>query len=101
MMVVTIIAVLKAVLLGSRRTRYLENYQPGFAATLAGVVSAPELPRQCWEYAAAVDEQRAVQGQLVKLYTESKSEAARIVQWLHRNLHPSRSLVAVGEQTVQ
>ena len=72
-----------------RRTAYLEDYQPGLASTLAAAIFAPELP-QCWEYAAAVDEQRAVQGQLIKLYTDSKVEAVRTVQRLHRNLgHPS------------
>ena len=81
-----------------RRTKYLEDYQPRLAATLAGVVFAPELP-QCWEYAAAVDGQRTVQGQLVRLYTNSKAEAVRTVQRLHRNLgHPStQSLVELLE----
>ena len=72
-----------------RRTTYMEDYQPSLAATIAGAILAPEAP-QCWEMAAVVDEQRAVQGQLVKLYTENKAEAARTVQRLHRNLgHPS------------
>ena len=37
-----------------------------------------------------MDEQRPLQGQLIKLYTDSKVDAVRTVQRLHRNLgHPS------------
>lgn len=72
-----------------RRTTYMAEYQPGLAASIAAAIFAPD-PPQCWEFAHAVDEQRQVQGQLVKLYTESKSEAIRTVQRLHRGLgHPS------------
>ena len=70
------------------RTKFMEDYQPGFAATLAAVLMVPEVP-QMWEYVGAVSEQRQATGELVKLYTEQQQEAVRVVQRLHRNLgHP-------------
>ena len=72
-----------------RRTTYMEDYQPGLAATIAAAIYAPE-PPQLWEHAMAVPEQREVTGSLVKLHTEVKADAIRTVQRLHRNLgHPS------------
>ena len=70
------------------RTKFMEDYQPGFAATLAAALAIYELP-QSWEYIGAVSEQRQATGELVKLYTEQQQEAVRVVQRLHRNLgHP-------------
>ena len=72
-----------------RRTKYLEEYQPGLAATLAMAISIPEIIHH-WESAMAVPEVKAVTGQLVKLQAEGHGEALRTVQKLHRNLgHPS------------
>ena len=71
-----------------RRTSYLEDYQPGLAATIAAAINAPD-PAQLWDYGLAVAEQKEVTGCLVKLQTALKTEAVRTVQRLHRNLgHP-------------
>ena len=71
-----------------RRTSYLEDYQPGLAATIAAALCAPD-PAQLWDYGLAVSEQKEVTGCLVKLQTSLKTEAIRTVQRLHRNLgHP-------------
>ena len=71
-----------------RRTSYLEDYQPGLAATIAAALCAPD-PAQLWDYGFAVSEQKEVTGCLVKLQTALKTEAVRTVQRLHRNLgHP-------------
>ena len=71
------------------RSKYLENFQPGLAATLAAALAVPE-PPQLWEHVNAVGEQRRMTGELVRLYTEHHQEAVRTVQRLHRNLgHPS------------
>ena len=77
-----------------RRTKYLEEYQPGLAATFAMAISVPEIIHH-WESAMAVPEVKAVTGHLVKLQAEGHGEALRTVQKLHRNLgHPSpQSLV--------
>ena len=81
-----------------RRTTYLENYQPALASVLAASLAVPEVP-QFWEHALVVDEQRAVFRNLVQLMADTKQEAARTVQRLHRNLgHPStESLVEILE----
>eukprot|EP00435_Cladocopium_sp_Y103_P060878 s209_g22.t1 len=72
-----------------RRTTYMENYQPGLAATLASAIFAPD-PPQMWEHAMAVPEQKEVTGKLIQLQTHLKTDAVRTVQRLHRNLgHPS------------
>ena len=71
-----------------RHTSYLEDYQPGLAATTAAAINAPD-PAQLWDYGLAVAEQKEVTGCLVKLQTALKTEAVRTVQRLHRNLgHP-------------
>ena len=77
-----------------RRTKYLEEYQPGLAMSLATAIAVPEVIHH-WESAMAVPEVKAVTGHLVKLQAEGHGEALRTVQKLHRNLgHPSpQSLV--------
>ena len=71
------------------RTRYMEDYQPGLAATLAAALSVDEPPLH-WEHAHAATEEKEVMGSLVRLKANTKQEAIRIVQRLHRNLgHPS------------
>ena len=79
--------------LGSR-TRYMENYQPGFAATLAAVLISPE-EAQPWETVMTTSEDKQATGELLRLYSTHPQEIVRIVQRLHRNLgHPSaQSLV--------
>ena len=81
-----------------RRTTYLENYQPALASVLAASFFSPELP-QYWEHALVVDEQRAASRNLIQLMTDTKQEAVRTVQRLHRNLgHPStEALVEILE----
>ena len=81
-----------------RRTRYLEDYQPAFAAVIASAMVVDEPPSP-WEFAGAVNEERLVSGSLVKLMTENRQEAVRTVQRLHRNLgHPgNRELVELIE----
>ena len=81
-----------------RRTTYLENYQPALASVLAASFLQPELP-EFWDHAMAVDEQRTATRNLVQLMTETKQEAVRTVQRLHRNLgHPStEALVEILE----
>ena len=75
------------------RTTYMENYQPGMAATLAAAMMQPEAPHH-WETAHAVSSAKAA-GHLVKLHTEHKADALRTVQRLHRNLgHPSADALA-------
>ena len=75
--------------LSRTRTSYMEDCQPCLAANLAAALSAPEDP-QAWDDAFAVEEVKAVQGRLVQLMTNSRAEAVRTVQRLHRNLgHPS------------
>ena len=70
------------------RTKFMEDYQPGFAARLAAALMVPEVP-QMWEYVGAVSEQRQATGELVKLCTEQQQEAVRVAQRLHRNVgHP-------------
>lgn len=70
------------------RTTYMEDYQPGFAATLAAAISLPEPPHHR-ESALAVSTAKAT-GHLVKLHAEHRADALRSVQRLHRNLgHPS------------
>lgn len=83
---------------GYGRRTYLENYQPALASVLAASLAVPEVP-QFWEHAFVVDEQRAVSRNLVQLMTDTKQEAVRTVQRLHRNLgHPStESLVEILE----
>ena len=76
------------------RTRYMENYQPGFAAVLAASFLTPEEP-QPWETAMATSEHKQATGELIRLYSTHPQEIVRTVQRLHRNLgHPtSQSLV--------
>ena len=72
------------------RTRYMEDYQPGLAATLAAALSLPETP-QSWENVYATTEEKEVTGSLVRLQASTRQEAIRTVQKLHRNLgHPSK-----------
>lgn len=56
-----------------RRTSYLEDYQPGLAATIAAALCAPD-PAQLWDYGFAVSEQKEVTGCLVKLLTRQASD---------------------------
>ena len=70
------------------RTRYMEEYQPALASTLAAAISLDE-PPQLWEKGYASTEQREVTPTLVKR-ADTRQQAVRIVQKLHRNLgHPS------------
>ena len=75
--------------IGRTRTSYMEDYQPGLAASIAAALAAPEDP--ClWDDAYAIEEVKEVQGKLVQLMTSSRAEAVKTVQRLHRNLgHPS------------
>ena len=77
------------------RTTYLEDYQPGFAATLAAALAQPE-PGQLWDTAYAVDaSEKKATGHLLKLQAEHHQDALRVVQRLHRNLgHPSPEALA-------
>ena len=43
------------------RTSYMENYQPGMAATLAAAIMQPEAPPHHWETAHAVSSAKATQ----------------------------------------
>ena len=65
-----------------RRTKYLEEYQPGLAMSLATAIAVPEVIHH-WESAMAVPEVKAVTGHLVKLQAEGHGEALRTVQKLH------------------
>ena len=72
-----------------KRTKYLEDYQPSLAATIAAAMLVEE-PPHAWEVAMAVPEHKEYTGKLAALHTEVKAEAIRTVQRLHRNLgHPS------------
>ena len=73
----------------------MEDFQPGLATSLAGALSTDE-PATLWEHAhytvdyAFATEEKELTGALVKLSAETKQEAIRVVQRLHRNLgHPS------------
>ena len=83
-----------------RRTRYMEDFQPCFAASLATALTTIEEPHH-WEvgFAVAIEDERKEMGELVKLKSEFHQEAVRTVQKLHRNLgHPSiQSLVELLE----
>ena len=71
------------------RTKYMEDYQPGLASTLAAAISLDEPPQQ-WEAGYTTSEQKLVTGNLLKLRTSVKQDAFRSVQKLHRNLgHPA------------
>ena len=78
-----------------RRTTYLEDYQPGFAATLAAALARPEAA-QLWDTAYVVDETgKKETGHLLKLKSEHRQDALRTVQRLHRNLgHPAPDALA-------
>ncbi len=77
-----------------KRTKYLEDYQPALAATIAAAMLAEETP-QAWENAMVVPEHKEFAGKLASLHTEVKAEAIRTVQRLHRNLgHPSADALA-------
>ena len=77
------------------RTRYLEEYQPALAATLAAALAVDE-PPAFWETGHAAEDERETTSSLVKLRSETKQDAIRTVQRLHRNLgHPSPQ--ALGE----
>ena len=74
---------------GRARASYLEDYQPTLAAVLASCLAAPEVPT-AWDTAFAVNEEKAIHGQIVQLMTDHKAEAVRAGQRLHRNLgHPT------------
>ena len=74
---------------GRARISYLEDYQPTLAAVLASCLAAPEVPT-VWDTAFAVNEEKAIHGQIIQLMTDHKAEAVRAVQRLHRNLgHPT------------
>ena len=62
---ITSIATCKGQLLAIARTAYVENYQPGMAATLAAAIVKPEEPHD-WDAAHAVSSSKAA-GHLVKL----------------------------------
>ena len=71
-----------------RRTRYMEDYQPGLAAVLASAMMHPE-PPSLINFVGAVNEDREYTSGIIRLLTTNKPEAARVVQRLHRNLgHP-------------
>ena len=73
------------------RTRYMEEYQPAMASTLAAALSLDE-PPQVWEHVFATEEQKEVTSKLVQLRATTKQDAIRVVQRLHRNLgHPAPS----------
>ena len=78
-----------------RRTTYLEDYQPGLAATLAAALARPETA-QLWDTAYVVDETgKKETGHLRKLKSEHRQDALRTVQRLHRNLgHPAPDALA-------
>ena len=70
------------------RTQYLEEYQPAMASTLAAL-SLDEAP-QFWEAGYVSTEQKTVTTTLVHLRADTRQQAIRAVQKLHRNLgHPS------------
>ena len=85
---------------GRARTSYLEDYQPTLAAVLASCLATPEVPT-AWDTAFAVNEEKAIHGQIIQLMTDHKAEAVRAVQRLHRNLgHPTTiALVEMLEST--
>ena len=56
------------------RTKYMENYQPALASTIASALLIDEAP-QAWETAHASSEQKLVTGNLVKLRADTKQEA--------------------------
>ena len=71
--------------IGRTRTSYLEDYQPGLAASIAADLAPPEDP--ClWGHAYVIQEAKEVQGKLVQLMTSSRADAVKTVQRLHRNL---------------
>ena len=71
-----------------RRTRYMEDYQPGLSAVIASALMHPEPPTLV-NFVGAVNEDREYTSGIVKLLTTNKPEAVRVVQRLHRNLgHP-------------
>ena len=73
----------------------MEDYQPGFAATLAAALARPETA-QLWDTAYVVDETgKKETGHLLKLKSEHRQDALRTVQRLHRNLgHPAPDALA-------
>ena len=76
------------------RTHYMEEYQPGLAATLAGALCIDEAPIH-WETACAAEEEKQTTGSLIKLKADTRQEAIRVVQRLHRNLgHPGPEALA-------
>ena len=73
------------------RTRYLEEYQPALAAALAAALAVDEPPTY-WETGHAAEDERETTSSLIKLRSETKQDAIRTVQRLHRNLgHPAPS----------
>ena len=71
------------------RTKYVEDYQPSLAATIAAALMVKE-KAQHWEMAMAVPDHQDVSGKIAALHTSIYAEALRTVQRLHRNLgHPS------------
>ena len=71
-----------------RRTKYLEDYQPGLAAVLTACLLFDE-PPTLTDFIGAVNEEKEQMSGIVQLLTENKAEAVRTVQRLHRNLgHP-------------
>lgn len=76
------------------RTHYMEEYQPGLAATLAGALCIDEAPIH-WETAYAGEEEKQSTGSLIKLKADTRQEAIRVVQRLHHNLgHPGPEALA-------
>ena len=73
-----------------RRTRFMEDFQPGLASTLAAALATVEEPLT-WEHGFALEEEKKELGELVKLHATHRQDALRTVQRLHRNLgHPSQ-----------
>lgn len=71
-----------------RRTKYLEDYQPGLAAVLTACLLFGE-PPTLTDFIGAVNEEKEQMSGIVQLLTGNKAEAVRTVQRLHRNLgHP-------------
>ena len=58
-----------------RHTSYLEDYQPGLAATIAAAINVPD-PAQLWDYGLAIAEQKEVTGCLVKLKGQTNCTAS-------------------------
>ena len=76
------------------RTRYMENYQPGFAGVIAAAMMTDETPSEM-DFAGAVNEDRQHTGELIKPLASNRQDAVRTAQRLRRNLgHPDKDALA-------